>query len=298
MPEPRPELLVEPEWLEAQLGNPRVRIFDCTLDRVPQPTGASLWKDGRPGWKEAHIPDAGYLHMTDDLSEPTGSVPYGLPEPRKVADLLSAFGVTSHDTIVLYGGGLQWVVHRCWWVLTAAGALDVRILDGGWERWRHEGRPVNSLVPTFETTTFIGEPRPEFRANRRDVAGILNNPDVCLIHALTAEQFAGAGGQVYGKPGRIPGSVNIPAQAVVDQATKRFRPIDELRDIFAAVGADTAKTIIPYCGGGIAASTVFLALTLAGYDNVRLYDGSLLDWTADPGAPMVTDVETSDKSNR
>lgn len=293
MPEPRPELLVDPAWLEARLDDPKIRVFDCTLTRVAQPSGASVWESGRAKWREAHIPGAGYLHMVEDLSAPKGSVPYGLPDPETVASLLSSFGVDGDATIVLYGDGGQSVVHRIWWVLAASGVADIRILDGGWQRWRGEDRPVESGEPAFPSATFAGTPRPEILIEREAVAGAVGDPTVCLVHSLTEEQFCGIGGQVYGKPGRIPGSVNIPAASLIDPATTRFHPLDRLGEIFAAAGADKAETIIPYCGGGIAASTVFFALALAGYDNVRLYDGSLLDWAADPDLPMVTDADAA-----
>jgi thiosulfate/3-mercaptopyruvate sulfurtransferase len=295
MPGPRPELLVDPEWLEARLGNPRVRVFDCTLTRIPQPSGASRWMSGRDAWEESRIPGAAYLHMVEDVSAPHGSVPYGLPRPDAVARLLSSFGVLDDATLVLYGNGSQSVVHRVWWVLTASGVADVRVLDGGWQRWRAEDRPVESGTPALPPATERVSCRPlaGMAVEREDVVRALGNPAICLVHSLSAAQFAGTGGQVYRRPGRIPGSVNIPAKSLLDPDTARFRPVDELRVICASAGIDRAETIIPYCGGGIAATTVFLGLTIAGYDNVRLYDGSLLDWTADPRAPMATDADVT-----
>lgn len=291
MLKPKPELLVDPLWLEANLENPKIRVFDCTLTRVPQPDGASLWKGGRAAWETAHIPGALYLHMVDDLSAPTGTVPYGLPSPETVGELLSSLGVDGHATIVLYGAGSQSVVHRIWWVLTASGWPDVRVLDGGWQRWRGGNRPVESGSPTFAPTSRkpLLKPRPEIRIERDAVASALRDSANVLVHSLSAAQFAGSGGQVYGRPGRIPGSVNIPAAALLDPQTGRFQPVDVMQTMFSAAGLEQARTIIPYCGGGIAATTVFLGLAVAGYENLRLYDGSLLDWTADPRAPMVTD---------
>lgn len=300
MPNPRPELLVDPEWLDARLDDPCIRVFDCTLTRVAQPSGASIWESGRAKWLEAHIPGAFHLHMVEDLSAPHGGVPYGLPAPEKIAALLSSLGVDDTTTIVLYGDGGQSVVHRVWWVLVASGAGDVRILDGGWQRWRDENRTIESGEPAIPTGAFAGNPKRGITIERDELANLVGDPDTCLIHALTAEQFCGTGGQVYGRPGRIPGSVSIPAATMIDPDTMRFHPLDKLRDIFAAAGADKAETIVPYCGGGIAASTTFFALALAGYDNVRLYDGSLLDWTADPSLPMITDADGPDthRSNR
>jgi thiosulfate/3-mercaptopyruvate sulfurtransferase len=133
---------------------------------------------------------------------------------------------------------------------------------------------------------------------RAEVVRALGDPSALLVHSLSVEQFAGTGGQVYRRAGRIPGSINIPANALMDPDNGCFLPTDKLRATFAAAGVDRAETIIPYCGGGIAATTVFLGLVIAGYDNVRLYDGSLLDWTADPDAPMVTDADEDSASER
>jgi thiosulfate/3-mercaptopyruvate sulfurtransferase len=292
MAQPKPALLVDPGWLQTRLGDPKVRIFDCTMVRVPQPSGASIWESGKDNWHQAHIPGAGFLNMVEELSAPSGSVPYGLPKPETVAALLSSHGIASDATLVLYGDGGQSVVHRVWWVLTASGVADVRVLDGGWKRWRGENRPVESGEPVFAATDFVGSPRPEILIERDAVAEAVGDPSKCLIHSLTFEQFCGTGGQVYGKPGRIPGSVSVPAASLIDPDTMRFHPLEKLAEIFSSVGADEAETIISYCGGGIAASTVFLALALVGYDNVRLYDGSLIDWAADPSLPMVSDAET------
>jgi thiosulfate/3-mercaptopyruvate sulfurtransferase len=300
MPQPKTDLLVDPAWLEAQLGNPSVRVFDCTLTRVPQPDGASLWESGREAWEESHIPGAFYLHMIDDLSAPKGTIPYGLPESDAVSELLSSFGVPADGTIVLYGNGGQSVVHRIWWVFKATGVGDVRVLDGGWQRWRDEGRPVESGSPSLQPTAEKASlrPQPTMKVERDDVIRALDEPDTLLVHALTVEQFTGTGGQVYRRAGRIPGSINIPAATLLQTDSVCFRPVDELRAMFSAAGVDHASTIIPYCGGGIAATTVLLGLTIAGYQDVRLYDGSLLDWTADPNAPMITDADGSAPSPR
>lgn len=298
MPQPKTELLVDPAWLEARLDDANLRIFDCTLTRVPQPNGASLWKSGREAWEESHIPGALHLHMVEDLSAPRGTVPYGLPEPDAVAGLLSSLGVDADATIILYGSGGQSVVHRIWWVLTASGVADVRVLDGGWQRWRAEERPVESGFPApFPTSERAPlRPQPDMKIERDDVMRALDDPNTLLVHSLSAEQFAGTGGQVYRRAGRIPGSINIPASTLLDPATACFLPVHDLRATFADAGIDRAETVIPYCGGGIAATTVFLGLAIAGYDNVRLYDGSLLDWTARPDAPMVTGADGIDAS--
>lgn len=297
MAQPKPELLVDPDWLQANLGDAKIRIFDCSMVRVPQPSGASIWESGMEKSRRSHIPGAGFLNMVEELSAPSGSVPYGLPKPEAVAGLLSSHGVASDATLVLYGDGGQSVVHRVWWVLSASGVADVRILDGGWKRWRDENRPVESGEPEFPTTDFVAVPKPEILIERDSVAEIVGDPFICLIHSLTFEQFCGTGGQVYGRPGRIPGSVSVPAASLIDPDTMRFHPLEKLAEIFSSVGVDEADTIISYCGGGIAACTIFFALSLLGYNNVRLYDGSLIDWGADPALPMITDATAANPAS-
>ena len=113
---------------------------------------------------------------------------------------------------------------------------------------------------------------------------------VCTINALSSEQHAGTGGNTYGRPGHIKGSVNLPAAHLLDPNTNEFRSADELRERFATVGA-SAKGVITYCGGGIAASADAFALVLLGHPDVKLYDASLSEWATDPTLPMETDAE-------
>jgi thiosulfate/3-mercaptopyruvate sulfurtransferase len=288
MAEPDPELLVDPEWLAARLGDPQVRVFDCRITRVPQPSGASSWASGRADYEAGHIPGALYLHMVDDLCDRDGDVPLTLADIDTVSALLSRLGVEAGTTMVLYGSGGESAVHRVWWALSASGARDVRILDGGLARWCAERRALQTAVPGFPPARFAGKARARMVVGADEVAAILGDAAHCLVHSLTEEQFFGLGGQVYGRPGRIPGSINVPAGTLIDPETGRFRPIEDLATIFALAGLEEPDAIIPYCGGGIAASTVFFALKLLGHDNVRLYDGSLLEWSRDPARPMVT----------
>lgn len=292
------EILVDPAWLAERLAaapspdrgaGPAVLALDCRVRRVPQPSGPSLWQSCREDWLQAHIPGAGYAHMVEDLSDPDHPVPFMLPPPARIAALLGRFGVRPGTILVVHGEGADMAAHRAWWVLRASGWPDVGVLDGGLRRWRAEGRPLEAGLPDFHPAPPPAlQPRPGLVADRAAVAQAIGDPATCLANALPEEVFRGAGGQVYGRPGRIPGSVSLPADALVDPATGCFRPAAELAALFAARIPPQARRVIPYCGGGIAASTLAVALAIAGRDDVRLYDGSLLDWTLDPDAPMDT----------
>jgi thiosulfate/3-mercaptopyruvate sulfurtransferase len=283
---PKPFLLVEPEWLQGHLDDANLRIIDCTVWMTPQPVGSSIVTSGRDQWRQGHIPGAAYLHMVEDLSAPRDGLPYNLPSTGHMTAILRRIGVDNGMTLVLYGGGYPPAVTRCWWVLRAAGVADVRILDGGWQRWTAEGRPVSTEAPAFAQGNIELTPDPAMVVGQADVAASLKDPATLIINALTAEQHAGTGGPHYGRPGRIPGSVNVPTRALLDPQTLLYRPIGELRAQFAEAGAFDRGQVIAYCGGGIAASTTAFILELLGHPRVALYDQSLLEWSKDPDLPM------------
>jgi thiosulfate/3-mercaptopyruvate sulfurtransferase len=133
---------------------------------------------------------------------------------------------------------------------------------------------------------FVARPRPELFVDRATVRAALDQDDVMLINALSPEEHRGTAQTRLPRAGRIPGSRNVHCQALIDPNTKAYRPIEELRQLFAAQGALGAERTVTYCGGGIAASSDALALTLLGVPNVAIYDGSLSEWTADPGLPV------------
>jgi thiosulfate/3-mercaptopyruvate sulfurtransferase len=129
---------------------------------------------------------------------------------------------------------------------------------------------------------------PSLRATRDDVLAAIGDPSTQLVNALSAEQFAGTGGAHYGRPGRIPGSVGLPFSSLLDPGSGRFLDVPALRRAFDDAGVSPSTPAIHYCGGGVAASGTLFAAALVGRRDDRLYDHSLLEWSADPGLPMIT----------
>lgn len=287
MTNPLQNLLIEPEWLEAHIADPSVRVIDTSVNIVPHPPGPSEYVSLYEQYLEKHIPGAGYLHMVDDLSDPDGVFPFALPPVEMVWQRLSELGILNTDTIVLYGNEVHWATHRCWWVLATAGA-DVRILNTNFTQWCAADRPTESGENSFEKTCFKGQLNSNWVATKRDVVASIEDDATALINALSAEQFAGKG-QPFGRPGRIPGSISVPSAGFVDRNTGKFLALEKLAELFDQVGADSYQQLITYCGGGIAASTTFFALQLLGYKNISLYDGSLLEWSVDPELPLLVD---------
>lgn len=275
-------LIVQPVDVEAALG--RIRVIDCTVRFETRPVGASIIHGGREHWLQEHVPGAAYLHMVDDLSDPAGKVPFTIAPQAQIERVLSDIGVRPDDTVVLYGASTPIAVTRAWWVLDVSGLRDVRIMDGGWQRWVAEGRPIASGEEKFQRSSFHGVRRQKEIADSRTVLAALDDPDTLVVNALSLPQFEGSGGTHYGRPGRIPGSVSCPASTLLDPATGKFASPEDMRRQLAALGRD--KKIITYCGGGIAASAALFALRVIGHENLALYDNSLLEWSADPTLPM------------
>jgi thiosulfate/3-mercaptopyruvate sulfurtransferase len=286
--------LVDPEWLEARLDEPDLRVLDCTVHLSFDPeTGARHSESGYEDWKRSHVPNSVFADLLEDFSVTDDpAYPYQLPDPDSFADAMGRLGVGDDSRVVLYDAeGNGWAA-RFWWMLRVFGFDRAGVLDGGWERWTAEDRPVSTDTPTYEPASFTAEFRPELVADKDDVLETIGDDDRCLVNALRPSDYAGSRPVKYGRPGRIPDSVNVPAvgdEAIVDAETARFDPPEELRQRFEAVGVTDTEQVITYCGGGIAASSAALALSVVGVEDVAVYDGSLSEWGNDPELPMVTD---------
>jgi thiosulfate/3-mercaptopyruvate sulfurtransferase len=283
-----PQYLVETDWLAAHRADPELRVFDCTTYLDPDPVKVFLVRSGRPEWEQGHIPGAGYLDLQGELSDAASPFRFTMPPAEQFAAVMSRHGVGEGTRVVLYSAGSVMWAARIWWMLRAFGFDNAAVLNGGIDKWKAEGRPLSTEPPRPAPARFVARPRPEMTATKSQVAAAITDPRVRIVNALTARQHTGEGGAHYGRPGRIAGSVNVPAHRLVDGESKVFLPAGELAAVFAETGADRAEKVITYCGGGIAASADAFVLALLGHDNVALYDGSLSEWAKDPAAPMET----------
>lgn len=290
MVERRDEMLVQPQWLAEHLDDPEIRILDCTTYMTAQPSGPSKIDSGLPDYRSGHIPGAQHVDMVTQMSDPDGAYPYTLPKPEQLDALLSELGVANEHRVILYARSAPMTVTRIWYVLRAFGHQRVSLLDGGFARWEAEGRPVTTDVPSYEPTTYRSMPDPRRYVDRDEVSAAIGSDDTVLVNSLGRAQFAGTGGAHYGRPGRIPGSVNVPAATLVDPKTHAYQSTDVMRRAFDDAGVTRSQRAITYCGGGIAASTDAFALELIGHDDWALYDNSLLEWSTQPDLPMESDA--------
>jgi thiosulfate/3-mercaptopyruvate sulfurtransferase len=279
--------LVETEELLQALKDSTICVLDCTVVMVPTPDGGYTFRPGREEYDAGHIPGAVFVDVLGELADKRPKLPMMMPPVEEFAETMAGHGVGEGMRVVLYDRGNHAWAARVWWMLRAAGFDDAAVLNGGWQKWMAEKRPVTKEPGSYPRGRFMPKFRRELIATKEQVLKSIGTKDVSIVNALSPEEFRGEKTR-FPRSGRIKGSSNVYCQALIDPETQAFLPEAELRKKFEATGALKAKQVITYCGAGIAASADALALTLLGVKNVAVYDGSMAEWTADSSLPMET----------
>jgi thiosulfate/3-mercaptopyruvate sulfurtransferase len=263
-------------------------VFDCTTHLIPDPKITYQVKPGREDFEQGHIPGAQFVDMLRDVSDTSQSLRFMRQSPEEFAAAMRRFGVNGGTRVISYSTANVWWATRFWFLLHEFGHDNAAVLNGGWQKWQREGRPIEKGAARVRPAgDFAVRQVRNLMVGKDDVLRAIGDGAVCTINALQPQQHAGAGGNSYGRPGRIAGSVNLPAAHLLDPDSNTFLPPEELRKRFESVGA-MDRQVINYCGGGIAASADALALIMLGHRDVKLYDASLSEWAKDPTLPMET----------
>jgi thiosulfate/3-mercaptopyruvate sulfurtransferase len=270
--------------LSELLHDPRIVLVDCrySLDD-------SGW--GRAEYRRSHIPGAVFADMDHDLSGPkTGSNGrHPLPDVAALAATLSGWGIASDVQVVAYDQDAGMYASRLWWLLRWVGHDAVAVLDGGFAKWQAEGRPtISGDERAAAPRSFEPRPRPGMAASVDTIASLIDRRDWKLVDARAPERFRGEVEPVDPTPGHIPGAVNHPYRSNVT-AAGAFRPAIDLRShLLATLGDVPANQTICYCGSGVTACQVLLALEHVGLTGARLYPGSWSEWVSDRERPVAT----------
>lgn len=271
------EFLVSTDWLEQNLNNKKVRVLEVSVN---------------PGvYERGHIPGATNINWHTDLVDP---VKRDIASRENLQKFLQAAGVNKDSTIVLYGDTNNWFAAWGAWVLDIYQVENVKLLDGGRNKWEAEKRPLSPVAgKTAKGNIQLGEANTELRAFLKDVVAVAEKKvDADIVDIRSPDEFNGkvfapAGVQELSiRAGHVPGAVNVPwGQAVAADGT--FKSKEELRKIYAAVGIDGDKPVITYCRIGERSSHTWFALKkILGYD-VRNYDGSWTEYGNAVGVPVV-----------
>jgi thiosulfate/3-mercaptopyruvate sulfurtransferase len=267
-------------------------VFDASLVlHSPEFDGDYRRDSGYPRWLASHIRGSRHVDVSTQFSDVGATLHYTHPSPQNIADELARLGVGESDAVVVYDTtGTIWAA-RLWYLLRWIG-VSVRVLDGGLSGWIDAGLPTESDETPAPTALDSWSPRAiadawitkdELLARAADDA----RPLVC---GLPASSFFGTAPTRYSRRGRIPGSVNVSSRDLFSPVGT-VRPDDEIRAEYQAAGvtADVPEVLL-YCGGGISASANALTLASVGITRVRIYDGSLEEWSADSSLSLLTGV--------
>jgi thiosulfate/3-mercaptopyruvate sulfurtransferase len=246
-------------------------------------------------YHEGHIQGAVALHWRDDLQDP---VERDLVDKDEFERLMGALGIENDTTIVLYGDKNNWFAAYAYWYLKIYGHDDVRVLDGGRQKWIDEGRDFTTDAPQVQATTYSAKDRDEsIRIYRDSVREAIGADGKALVDVRSPQEFSGdliapPGYEQEGaqRAGHIPTAASIPwAQAVRDDGT--FKSADELRELYGGKGVTDDKEVTAYCRiGERSAHTWFVLRELLGYKDVRNYDGSWTEWGNLVDVPIEKDV--------
>jgi thiosulfate/3-mercaptopyruvate sulfurtransferase len=260
-------VLVTTDWLAEHLGDEGLVVAE--VDENPD-----LYEEG-------HIPGAIKLHWRDDLQDP---VERDLVEKDAFEQLMGRRGISNETTLVLYGDKNNWFAAYAYWYVKIYGHRDVRILDGGRQKWIDESRELTTDEPQVSPASYTARERDEtIRARRdavREAIGRDALVDVRSPQEYSGELIAAPGYEQDGaqRAGHIPTAQSIPwAQAVKDDGT--FKSADDLRELYGAKGITPERPVTAYCRiGERSAHTWFVLRELLGYQDVRNYDGSWTEW--------------------
>ena len=269
-----PEVLVDTQWLVDRLNDSNVRVVE--VDTSPD------------SYKNAHIPGAVFWNTFADLLLPDLGMNL---DPTAIEKLLSRSGIANETTVVAYGSypGMGACI---FWLLKLFGHNDVRVLNGGHQKWMSLCRPVTAELANFPPTQYRAKPLDgSLRVLHEEVQASIGQSDRVLLDVRTLQEYHGE--HFLMKPpegieraGHIPSSVHLEhIQTLNEDGT--FKSIDELQALYSSRGITADKQVFPYCAiGGRSGYTWFVLKYLLGYPNVRNYDGSWNEWSRLPDAPI------------
>ena len=272
--------LISTAELAAHLGDPNYVVVDSRhmLTDVDA---------GERAYRVAHVPGAHFLHLDRDLSgTKTGANGrHPLPPIPVLAESLGHIGVDAGKQVVVYDQNSGMWASRLWWMLHWLGHERVAVLDGGFDKWQAEQRPVTAELPGARPTTFVPRP-PAPTASASEIVQHLGDGSLTILDARAPERFRGDMEPIDPVAGHIPGAINRPYTInLTPQGT--FKSAEALRHEFEAqLGARSTASVVHQCGSGVTACHNLLAMEHAGLTGSVLYPGSWSEWSADPARPV------------
>ena len=266
--------LVSTQWLSEHLNDPSVVVVHL----------ANARRDYSPG----HIPGARFLWV-QDIAPSTPDLNTELPKLATLDSLLESLGVSDDSRVVVYAPTVSTMAARVFMTLDYLGLGDrAAVLDGGFNAWKAEGRPVSTETPQVKRGKFTPHLRHDAVVNASFVKSNINKPGIRILDARTPDFYNGtpAGmGSMYPRQGHIESALNIPFTTLTD-STGKMKDKAAISAMFSTAGVQSSDKVVTYCHVGQQGSLLFLAARYAGF-TPSLYDGSFEEWSAMQDAPVV-----------
>jgi thiosulfate/3-mercaptopyruvate sulfurtransferase len=272
--------LVSTQWLADHLNAPDVRVVDASWYL------ADAKRDPKAEYGEAHIPGAVFFDL-DEISDTSSPYPHMLPAPEKFASRVKALGLGDGHRVVVYDGAGLFSAARVWWMFRYMGHDEVFVLDGGFPKWRAEGRPTDDATPTRRSRHFTPKPNHLIVKDADQVAQNLESKRAQLVDARSPGRFTGAEPEPRPgvRSGRIPGAINLHYAKLLNPDGTMKSP-EGLAAAFREADVDVRRPIIASCGSGVTAAIVLLALEIIGAPDGAIYDGSWAEWGSRHELPL------------
>jgi len=285
-----PEAIVECEWLSDRIKNQNIRVYDCTTylhytdDHPSKPYDV---ESGLADYEKDHIPRAAFLDLQDELSDNNSQYRFTLPKFNELAESFKNLGIGDPYHIILYSrNGMQWAT-RIWWMLRATGFKNVSILNGGFIAWKRLSLATESKPNRFDYADFQVKTASDIFVGKERVIEAIKDDSCLLLNALTENLHIGKNPR-YGRPGRIPNSLNVPFHMLIEPSTGKLLSPGRITQIFTDKGITSDFEILNYCGGGIAATLDAFVLYQIGFQKLQIYDNSMSEWAMDQDLPIET----------
>jgi thiosulfate/3-mercaptopyruvate sulfurtransferase len=268
-----PDALASTDWLYEHLRAPDVRIVDASCYLPHEGI------DARQQFEERHIPGAVFFDI-DEIADTSSELPHMMPPPEKFSAKVRKLGLGDGSRFVIYDQRGIFSSARVWWMFRAMGHRDVAVLDGGLPKWLAENKPVeDGKGRAGEERHFTARFDNTMLRDRGQVERELSRQKEQIVDVRAPERFAGEAAEPRAglRAGHIPGSINLPFTQLLN-ADQTMKAPEELQRLIEDAGIDPKRPVVTSCGSGVTAAVLNLALHVAGYRDIALYDGSWADW--------------------
>ena len=278
---------VSPAWLSQNLKRDDLVILDGTFF-LPV-----MKRDAAAEFLESHIPGAQFCDL-EKISDPDKTRPHMLASNELFAKAVASMGISNDHQVIVYDQSGLFSAPRLWWTFRVYGHKNVQILQGGLKAWKTANLPIevgaSAAAQPQDFTANLDESQVR---NADDMLALIDNKKEQIVDARSRGRFAGTDPEPW--PGRVPGHMNgafnLPHVDVLNNETQELKSVGEIRAAFEAEGVDLSKPIVTSCGSGVTASTLALALYVAGINDVAIYDASWSEWgLPENGFPIISDA--------